>query len=122
MSVREQEVSADRSVAAVGLRPPRGLRVSQRCRSSIRRSDLSFDRLARQNHNYESYNVTMGIDITEAAQLLSSLRRHCRGGRPRKMRNCVHCAEKMGTMELRRHEPHCPAKKYPLQSGKPWYF
>ena len=122
MSVREQEVSADRSVAAVGLRPPRGLRVSQRCRSSIRRSDLSFDRLARQSHKYESYNVTIGIDITEAAQLLSSLRRNHRGGRPKKMRNCVYCAQKMGTMELRRHEPHCPARKRPLRPEKPWNF
>ena len=64
----------------------------------------------------------MGMDATEAAQLLSSLRRHHRGGRPKKLRTCAYCEKEMGAVELRYHEPRCPVRKRPLRPDKPWNF
>ena len=58
----------------------------------------------------------------KAAQFLSSLRRRHRGGRPKKLRYCVYCCEQMGTVELRRHKPHCAARKRPLRPETPWNF
>ena len=44
----KEEVSVRRSGAAIGLQPPRRLPGSQRCRASLRRSDLSLARLEKE--------------------------------------------------------------------------
>ena len=58
----------------------------------------------------------------EAAQLLSSLRRHHRGGRKKILRPCSFCQLEMGAAELRRHQPHCSARIRPFSSETPWNF
>ena len=58
----------------------------------------------------------------EAGRLLASLRRHHRGGRPKKLQTCAYCEKEMGAMELRHHEPRCPVRKRPSSSDRPWNF
>ena len=61
-------------------------------------------------------------DASKAGRLLSSLRRHHRGGRAKKLRNCAYCGKEMGAVELRYHGPRCLTRKRPLSRDKPWNF
>ncbi len=59
---------------------------------------------------------------SKAGQLLSSLRRNHRGGRPKKLKTCVYCGQVFGTSEMRRHKPKCLVRKRPLNEKRPWNF
>lgn len=47
------------------------------------------------------------MNPSELAKAMQALRKNRRGGRPKKLKRCPTCHQKLGARELRAHTPTC---------------
>jgi hypothetical protein len=85
---------------------------------SISKFGVKHLRCLRKRDKAVKIGVMKGKAASEAARLLSSLRKTLGGGRPKVMRKCAGCGERFSAREMRKHVPLCPGPAWRAGSRK----